>query len=179
MVLVTKAEISDNKPRSIEHAKSSALDSVTMKKIAIGKLTESDAEIAMKNLLREGSMSTAGIVADFLGLQEITRIRLGILGAREKWMRYTILSVALFRAGNSNTTAERKEKEVVECLKLQFRYAGKEGVLRLKESVKSRMSDTVERITASVDEDRSKKVKHLVLKALEILNSEEIERKIK
>ena len=48
--------------------------------------------------------------------------------------------------------------------------------MRLKESVKSRMSDTVERITAGVDEDRSKKVKRLVLKALGILNSEEIER---
>ena len=109
MAVTDKTEISGNDGKTAGSVGKVGLDQIVIKKIASGRLDERDAEIAIKSSLREGNIKSAGIIADFMGIQDLTRIKLGIRGARERSISYTILSVALFRTGNSEVTAKRKE----------------------------------------------------------------------
>ena len=175
MAVTDKTEISGNDGKTAGSVGKVGLDQIVIKKIASGRLDERDAEIAIKSSLREGNIKSAGIIADFMGIQDLTRIKLGIRGARERSISYTILSVALFRTGNSEVTAERKEVEVVECLKRQFRYTGKEGTSRMENNIKLRIVEMVRNITDGLDKELSERIKRSVFEVLEIFNSKDIE----
>ncbi len=175
MAVINKTEVSGNNGETAGSVGKGGLDPIVIKKIASGRLGELDAEVAIKSSLQMGNIKSAGIVADFMGMQDSTKIKLGIPGARERSMSYIILSVALFRTGNSEVTAERKEVEVVECLKRQFRYTGKEGTSRMENNIKLRIVEMVRNITDGLDKELSERIKRSVFEVLEIFNSKDIE----